>query len=166
MSLFSPEQQQALEAHRQCYLREHPEDRAAHRWENARRARILIEVAGENPDLTVGELAEYAERSPAWVRRILKKAGIVLAKPVRPTPVKARANRIAAAQAQAFWLTRVQSQAGTMQPTETAAVAPVEGRRFVYQVRSPEQWEARMKPLKTRQSRSRRAALGERRNDV
>lgn len=45
--------------------------------------RVLLEVATEDPTLTVAELAEAAERSPSWVRRHLKQAGITLVKPVR-----------------------------------------------------------------------------------
>jgi len=50
----------------------------ATRAELARRAAIVIELVTENSALTVAELAEASERSPAWVRSTLKKAGIVL----------------------------------------------------------------------------------------
>jgi hypothetical protein len=63
-----------LQAARERYLREHPVPPS--------RAEILCEVAREDPSLTVAELASAADRSPAWVRRILKQAGIVLNKPV------------------------------------------------------------------------------------
>jgi transposase len=39
---------------------------------------ILLEVVREFPDATVAELAEAAERSPSWVRKHLRAAGIVL----------------------------------------------------------------------------------------
>jgi len=47
------------------------------------KAEILIEVVHDYPDATVAVLAEAAERSPSWVRRTLKAAGVTLAKPVR-----------------------------------------------------------------------------------
>jgi hypothetical protein len=47
------------------------------------RADILIEIVREDSTCTVAELATAAERSPSWVRRTLKKAGIVLVKPTR-----------------------------------------------------------------------------------
>jgi hypothetical protein len=51
------------------------------------RTEILLEVVREFPDVTVAELAEAAERSKSWVRRMLKTAGVVLAKPVRQKKV-------------------------------------------------------------------------------
>jgi hypothetical protein len=47
------------------------------------KAEILAEICREDPTCTVAELATAAERSKSWVRRTLKQAGIVLAKPVR-----------------------------------------------------------------------------------
>ncbi len=46
-----------------------------------RRAEILLEVVREDPNAyTVAQLAEAAERSPSWVRKHLRAAGITLAK--------------------------------------------------------------------------------------
>jgi hypothetical protein len=160
-----------LQASRKRYLREHPEDRAEIRRENARRAKVLIEVATEDPSLTVAQLADYAERKPAWVRRTLKTAGIALEKPVglMPAPqakpisvaeatailneaaAKSQGTKRTTAQPQMFWATRAHAQADSAAPQAEPA-APC---RFVYQVRSFEQWEARMKPSRTRQARRR-----------
>ncbi len=45
--------------------------------------RVLLECVRDFPDVSVAELVEASERSKSWVRRTLKRAGIVLAKPVR-----------------------------------------------------------------------------------
>jgi hypothetical protein len=47
------------------------------------RADILIEIVREDSTCTVAELAEAAERSPSWVRKHLRTAGIALVKPTR-----------------------------------------------------------------------------------
>jgi predicted HTH transcriptional regulator len=46
------------------------------------RAEILCEIVREDPTVTIAELAEAADRSASWVRRTLRQAGIVLARPV------------------------------------------------------------------------------------
>jgi hypothetical protein len=50
------------------------------RAESAHKAKVLVEVVREDATITVKELAEASERSPAWVRSTLKKAGITLGK--------------------------------------------------------------------------------------
>lgn len=58
-----------LEASRVKYETTHPRPKS--------RAEILIEiVSGEPGEYTVRELAEAAERSPSWVRRTLRTAGL------------------------------------------------------------------------------------------
>lgn len=47
------------------------------------KAEILLEVVAEFPDATVAELATAAERSPSWVRKHLRAAGVTLTKPAR-----------------------------------------------------------------------------------
>ena len=42
------------------------------------RAEILVEVYQENPALTVAELSEASSRSPRWVRKVLRTAGIAV----------------------------------------------------------------------------------------
>jgi len=54
------------------------------------KAEILVRICRSDPTYTVAELAEAAERSTSWVRRILKQAGIIPAKAPRlaKTPAK------------------------------------------------------------------------------
>ena len=79
MNLFEPEDLERAHAH---YLEKQAEHEQA-RPKTKTRAEILCEIATEDPTITVTELAAAAERSKSWVRRTLKAAGIVLAKPVR-----------------------------------------------------------------------------------
>jgi len=62
----------------------HMRERAAQSEGPKSKAQILVEVVKEEPTLTVRELAEAAERSQSWVRRMLRLAGITLVKPTRP----------------------------------------------------------------------------------
>jgi hypothetical protein len=71
-SLFSQEE---LDQMHERYEREHPIPET--------KAEALCRVARANCDATVAELAEAAERSSSWVRRILKQAGITPAKALR-----------------------------------------------------------------------------------
>jgi hypothetical protein len=73
MNLFEPEE--LARAHAR-YMQEHaPQTKT--------KAECLLEAVADFPDATVQELAKAAERSPSWVRRTLKAAGIVLVKPTR-----------------------------------------------------------------------------------
>jgi hypothetical protein len=73
MPLFEPEELAQMHAD---YLRTQPPPTKTH-------AEILIEVCREDPTLTVAELVEASGHSATWVRRTLKKAGIVLVKAPR-----------------------------------------------------------------------------------
>jgi hypothetical protein len=83
MSLFSREQLQEM------YDRAHAQQTAelvrkhAAMTRTKTKAEILLEVAQEFAPCTVAELATAASMSQSWVRKHLKQAGIVLAKPVR-----------------------------------------------------------------------------------
>jgi transposase len=72
VSLFSPEE---LTRMRTEYEAKHPKPKT--------KAEILVEIVREDPTCTVAELAEAATRSKSWVRRVLRRSGIVLAKPAR-----------------------------------------------------------------------------------
>jgi hypothetical protein len=75
MSLISDRD---LQRARERYLQSHPEPpRAVRQSENDRRAKILVEIVREDASLSVAVLADAAERSPAWVRLVLQKNGIV-----------------------------------------------------------------------------------------
>lgn len=79
MNLFEPEELEHAHAH---YLTQHaPETKT--------RAEILLEVIREFPDATVAELATAAKRSPSWVRKHLRAAGIVV-KPTRQKKAEVR----------------------------------------------------------------------------
>jgi hypothetical protein len=83
MSLFTREQLQEM------YDRAHAQQTAelvrkhAEMTRPKTKAEILVDVAREFAPCTVEELATAASRSERWVRKHLKAAGIVLAKPVR-----------------------------------------------------------------------------------
>ena len=93
MSLFSQEELQAMyQRHAaksfvyQSRMPEQWESRAARRTRAEKcesDRRTLLQVVRDFPDSTVVELAEAAERSKTWVRKHLRAAGIVLAKPIR-----------------------------------------------------------------------------------
>ena len=51
------------------------------------RAEILCEIVREDNSVTVRELAEAAERSPSWVRKILRANGLTAAGQ-RPRPTE------------------------------------------------------------------------------
>jgi hypothetical protein len=51
------------------------------------RAETLVDVVREDSSLTVAELAKASERSPAWVRKTLKAAGLTAAKPTKPARI-------------------------------------------------------------------------------
>jgi hypothetical protein len=80
MNLFEPEDLARAHAH---YLEKQAEQEQA-RPKTKTRAEILCEIATEDPTVTVAELATAAERSPTWVRKHLRAAGIVLVKPTQP----------------------------------------------------------------------------------
>jgi hypothetical protein len=82
MNLFEPEDLARAQAR---YLAQHaPQARP----KTKTKAEILCEIATEDPTVTVAELATAAERSPSWVRKHLRAAGIVLAKPTRRKKVQ------------------------------------------------------------------------------
>jgi hypothetical protein len=60
-------------------------------------AEILCRIAREDPTLTVATLADAAERSPAWVRRVLRQNGIVLIKPQKKRRLRIKASTPCAA---------------------------------------------------------------------
>jgi transposase len=93
MSLFSQEELQSMYDRAQCAGFVY-QARTLAQWENRAapktRAekcegdrRTLLEVVRDFPDATVAELATAAERSPSWVRKHLRAAGISLTKPPR-----------------------------------------------------------------------------------
>jgi hypothetical protein len=77
MALFTPEQ---LEAAHEKYLQEQAERQ---KEQPKTRAEILLEVVADYPDATVAELAEAASRSVSWVRKVLRQAGVTVAKAPR-----------------------------------------------------------------------------------
>ncbi len=80
-SLFTAEK---IEAMREKYEREHPAPETP--------AEALCRVARANLDAKVKDLAFAAERSPAWARRVLRQAGIVLIKPPKKRRLKLKAS--------------------------------------------------------------------------
>jgi hypothetical protein len=73
MAYLIPESR--IQALREKYEREHPTPPT--------HAERLCALARENLNASVKDLAHAAERSPAWVRRILRQNGITLIKPVK-----------------------------------------------------------------------------------
>jgi hypothetical protein len=76
------------ELQRACekYEREHPVPPT--------HAERLCELARANLDAKVKDLAFAADRSPGWVRRILRLNGIVLLKPAKKRRVKVKSNTL------------------------------------------------------------------------
>lgn len=84
MSLFTDAERWEMYRTTQAKLNaENQRQLAAMKPKPKTRAEILVEVAQEFAPCTAEELAEAASRSPRWVRKHLRAAGIVLAKPVR-----------------------------------------------------------------------------------
>ena len=66
-----------------------PEQWQSRTSRHSEKAKILLEVAKDFPDATVREFAEASEMSASWVRRTLKRAGIVIARaPRQKSPEK------------------------------------------------------------------------------
>jgi hypothetical protein len=63
-----------------CYLREHPQPKT--------KGEILLEVYRDFPDATVAELSEASGRTPRWVRKTLRAAGITMPKQQRRKETK------------------------------------------------------------------------------
>lgn len=78
-----------IKALHEKYEREHPAPETP--------AEALCRVARANLDAKVKDLAFAAERSPAWVCRVLKQNGIVLIKPPRKRRMKIKASTLCAA---------------------------------------------------------------------
>jgi len=75
-----------LQRAREKYLRENPVPPT--------HAEILCRIAREDPTLTVAQLADAAERSRSWVRKVLRQNGIVLIKPAKKHRVKIKASTL------------------------------------------------------------------------
>jgi transposase len=73
MSLFS--QQERQEMYDKVQAQQPPKPKT--------KAEILVEVCRDFPDVTTRELSEASGMSTSWVRKQLRKNGIVPAKPVR-----------------------------------------------------------------------------------
>jgi hypothetical protein len=82
--LFSEEK---IEQMKRAWASEHPEPPKP-----PTHAERLCALARANLDAKVKDLAFAAERSPGWVRRTLKQAGIVLIKPPKKSRLKLKAS--------------------------------------------------------------------------
>lgn len=90
MSLFTDQERWEMYRSTQAKLNaERQQQLAAIKPKPKTKAEILVEVCQEFPDTNVRELAEASGMSTSWVRRHLRAAGIVLAKPERREEVKA-----------------------------------------------------------------------------
>jgi predicted O-methyltransferase YrrM len=91
MSLFTPEQLEAMYSHEQArqrveLVRKHAamQPKPLTRTEKCESdRRVLVELAQEFAPVTVAELVAASGRSASWVRRHLRANGITPAKPVR-----------------------------------------------------------------------------------
>jgi hypothetical protein len=79
--------QAELERNRQKYLSEQAQLEAECQSQRPKtRAEILVEIAREDPTLTIAELSMASDRSVSWVRRALKAAGYSRARNQRAKP--------------------------------------------------------------------------------
>jgi DNA-binding transcriptional ArsR family regulator len=83
MSLFTEEERWEMYRATQAKLNAERRKQLAMMPPKPKKADILVEVAQEFAPCTVAELADASGMSQSWVRRHLRAAGIVLAKPVR-----------------------------------------------------------------------------------
>ncbi len=87
MTLPGFETEKLIES-RERYEREHPQPKTKTEI-SQEKVRVLLSIRAKFPDLTVAELAESTERSPSWVRKILRSRGLSLtgqrSRPAEPT---------------------------------------------------------------------------------